>query len=110
VTSRQTSTWGSARCKYDAVAATFVATQEDSLIFNGNSELGHEGIFTASGRLTVPNNREKSGSACRRCQATGALAAAGHYGPYAIVVNPILSGIWWVYGNTGMLELDQSRR
>ncbi|HKZ17356.1 MAG TPA: family 1 encapsulin nanocompartment shell protein [Geobacteraceae bacterium] len=93
-----------------AVAATFVATQEDNLIFNGNSELGHEGIFTASGRLTVPiSNWEKSGSALADAvQATGALAAAGHYGPYAMVVSPVLFGnMVRVYGNTGMLELDQ---
>jgi uncharacterized linocin/CFP29 family protein len=93
-----------------AVAASFVATQEDNLIFNGNSELGHEGIFSASGRLTVPiSNWEKSGSALADAvQATGALAAAGHYGPYAMVVSPVLFGnMVRVYGNTGMLELDQ---
>jgi uncharacterized linocin/CFP29 family protein len=93
-----------------AVAATFVATQEDNLIFNGNAELGHEGIFTASGRLKVPtSNWEKSGSALADAvQATSTLAAAGHYGPYAMVVSPVLFGnMVRVYGNTGMLELDQ---
>jgi uncharacterized linocin/CFP29 family protein len=93
-----------------AVAATFVATQEDNLIFNGNSELGHEGIFTASDRLTLPiGNWEKSGSALADAvKATGALAAAGHYGPYAMVVSPVLFGsMVRVFGNTGMLELDQ---
>ncbi len=93
-----------------AVAASFVATQEDNLIFNGNSELGHEGIFTAMGRLTIPiGNWEESGSALSDAvKATGALAAAGHYGPYAMVVSPVLFGnMVRVYGNTGMLELEQ---
>lgn len=93
-----------------AVAANFVAVQEDGLIFNGNGELGHEGIFTASGRLTVPmSSWDKSGNALADAvKAVGALAAAGHYGPYAIVVSPVLFGsMIRVYGNTGMLELDQ---
>lgn len=93
-----------------AVAANFVAVQEDGLIFNGNSDLGHEGIFTASGRLTLPmSGWDKSGNALADAvKAAGALAAAGHYGPYAMVVSPILFGsMVRVYGNTGMLELDQ---
>lgn len=93
-----------------AVAANFVAVQEDGLIFNGNSDLGHEGIFTASGRLTVPmSSWDKSGNALADAvKAAGALAAAGHYGPYAMVVSPVLFGsMIRVYGNTGMLELDQ---
>jgi uncharacterized linocin/CFP29 family protein len=93
-----------------AVAASYVASQEDNLIFNGNSELGHEGIFTASGRITrgIGNWQEPGNALSDVVQATGALAAAGHYGPYAMVVSPVLFGnMIRVYGNTGMLELDQ---
>ncbi len=93
-----------------AVAASFVTSQEDNLIFNGNSELGHEGLFTAAGRLTVPMSAwDKSGNALADAvKATGALSAAGHYGPYAMVVSPVLFGsMVRVYGNTGILELDQ---
>jgi len=93
-----------------AVAANFVAVQEDGLIFNGSSELGHEGLFTAAGRLTVPiGSWDKSGTALADAvKAAGALAAAGHYGPFAMVVSPVLFGsMVRVYGNTGMLELDQ---
>jgi uncharacterized linocin/CFP29 family protein len=93
-----------------AVAASFVASQEDNLIFNGNADLGHEGLFSASGRLTAPiGNWEKSGSALADAvRAAGALAAAGHFGPYALIVSPVLFGsMVRVYGNTGMLELDQ---
>lgn len=36
-----------------AVAAADVAVQEDQLIFNGNSDLGLQGLLNAEGRLTV---------------------------------------------------------
>lgn len=93
-----------------AVAANYVAVQEDNLIFNGNKELGHEGLFTAKGRLTVKAaNWEETGAALAdTVKAVGALSEAGHYGPYAMVVSPALYGkMVRVYGNTGMLELDQ---
>jgi uncharacterized linocin/CFP29 family protein len=93
-----------------AVAASYVATQEDNLIFNGNKELETEGLFTVSERLKVPiTDWNKSGNALSDVvKATGALAAAGHYGPYAMVVSPVLFGsMVRVFGNTGMLELDQ---
>lgn len=93
-----------------AVAANFVAVQEDNLIFNGNSELGHEGLFTAKGRLTLGiGDWNESGNALADVvKAVGALSEAGHYGPYAMVVSPVLYGrMIRVFGNTGMLELDQ---
>ncbi len=93
-----------------AVAASFASAQEDNLIFNGNGELGHEGLFTANGRLTVPiSGWEKSGNALADAvKAVGALSEAGHYGPYSMVVSPVLFGsMVRVYGNTGVLELDQ---
>ncbi|MCX7781215.1 MAG: bacteriocin family protein [Negativicutes bacterium] len=93
-----------------AVAANYVAVQEDNLIFNGNKELGHEGLFTVKGRLAVKaGNWEETGAALGDVvKAVGALSEAGHYGPYAMVVSPALYGrMVRVYGNTGMLELDQ---
>ena len=93
-----------------AVAANYVAVQEDNLIFNGNKELGHEGLFNAKGRLTVKGGQwEECGAALADVvKAAGALSEAGHYGPYAMVVSPALYGkMVRVYGNTGMLELDQ---
>jgi uncharacterized linocin/CFP29 family protein len=93
-----------------AVAANFVAVQEDNLIFNGNAELGHEGLLTAKGRLKVKvANWDESGSALADVvKAVGSLSEAGHYGPYAMVVSPVLYGkMVRVFGNTGMLELDQ---
>ncbi|MEG6585017.1 family 1 encapsulin nanocompartment shell protein [Dendrosporobacter sp. 1207_IL3150] len=93
-----------------AVAGNFVAVQEDNLIFNGNEELGHDGLFTVKGRQTVDIcNWDEPGSALADVvKAVGKLSQAGHYGPYAMVVSPILFGrMVRVFGNTGMLELDQ---
>lgn len=93
-----------------AVAANFVAVQEDSLIFNGNAELGHEGIFTATGRqkITIGSWEKSGGALADAVKAVGALAAAGHYGPYAMIASPVLYGsMVRVYASTGMLELDQ---
>lgn len=93
-----------------AVAANYVAVQEDNLIFNGNKELGQVGLLNVAGRKTVKiSNWDESGSALADAvKAVAALSEAGHYGPYAMVVSPILFGrMVRVYGNTGMLELDQ---
>lgn len=93
-----------------AVAANYVAVQEDNLIFNGNKELGQVGLLNVQGRKTVKiSNWDESGSALADAvKAVAALSEAGHYGPYAMVVSPILFGrMVRVYGNTGMLELDQ---
>lgn len=93
-----------------AVAAAEVAVQEDDLIFNGHPELGHQGLLNAEGRLTVGvgNWEEGGGPLADAVKAVNALTTAGHYGPYAMAVNPFLYGqTVRVYGNTGMLELDQ---
>jgi len=93
-----------------AVAGNYVAVQEDNLIFNGNKELGYEGLFTAKGRQEVKiGNWDETGTALADVvKAVGALSEAGHYGPYSMVVSPKLFGrMVRVYGNTGMLELDQ---
>jgi len=93
-----------------AVASNYVAVQEDNLIFNGNKGLGHDGLFSTKGRQVVKiGNWDETGTALGDVvKAVGALSEAGHYGPYAMVVSPILFGrMVRMYGNTGMLELDQ---
>jgi uncharacterized linocin/CFP29 family protein len=93
-----------------AVAAADVALQEDELIFNGNDDLGLRGLLTAEGRLTVGmgNWQEGGGPLADAVKAVNALISAGHYGPYVMAVNPFLYGqTVRIYGNTGMLELDQ---
>jgi len=93
-----------------AVAGNYVAVQEDHLIFNGNKELGCNGLFTTPGRQVVTiGDWDETGTALADVvKAVSALSEAGHYGPYAMVVSPKLFGrMVRVYGNTGMLELDQ---
>ncbi len=91
-------------------AANDVAVQEDDLIFNGHRDLGLEGLLGAKGRQKIKfKGWEESGNALADVvQAVGALADAGHYGPFAMVVSPKLFGrMVRVYGNTGRLELEQ---
>jgi uncharacterized linocin/CFP29 family protein len=93
-----------------AVAANFVTMKEDDLIFNGNVELGHIGLLSAEGRNIVQRgNWEETGGALNDVlNGIKALTAAGHFGPYAMVTSPKLYGrMVRVFGNTGMLELEQ---
>lgn len=93
-----------------AVAANYVAVQEDQLIFNGSKEIGATGLLTTSGRQKVKlTDWEQPGAALADVvKAVGLLSQAGHYGPYALVVSPSLFGkMVRVLPNTGMLELDQ---
>ena len=93
-----------------AVAAGDVAVQEDDLIFNGHGDLGHPGLLNTEGRLTVKMGdwQEGGGALANAVQAVNALVTAGHYGPYSMAVSPYLFGqTVRVYGNTGMLEIDQ---
>lgn len=93
-----------------AIAAVSVASQEDALIFNGDKELGLEGLFTAAGRSTIKiGNWDEPGTGLADVvSATGKLAGAGHYGPYALVTSPQQYGkLIRAYANTGLLELDQ---
>jgi len=92
------------------VAADHVAVQEDNLIFNGNAELGHQGLFTAEDRQTVSigNWSEPGAALADVVKAIENLGKAGFYGPYAMVTSPSLySKMIRVYGNTGVLEIDQ---
>jgi uncharacterized linocin/CFP29 family protein len=93
-----------------AVAAGDVAYQEDQLIFSGHKELGHRGLLTVEGRLTVGIGDWQEGGVplADTVKAVTALGEAGNYGPYAMAVSPVLYGqMVRNYGNTGMLELDQ---
>ena len=93
-----------------AVTATYIANQEDRLIFQGDAVMGLEGLLTAEGRLTLAmNDWTKAGAALSDVvKAVSELAAHGHLGPYALAVSPALYGqLIRAYANTGLLELDQ---
>lgn len=96
-----------------AAAASFCARAEDDLIFNGNEDLGHEGLLTAKGRKSLPlTDWGTMGCAFRDvANATQSLADEGFYGPFALVVNPKLyTNLNRVYENTGILELEQVQK
>ena len=58
--------------------------------------------------MKIGNWDEPGSALADAVKAVSALSEAGHYGPYAMVVSPLLFGrMVRVYGNTGMLELDQ---
>jgi len=93
-----------------SIAASSVASQEDAMIFNGDKKLGLDGLFTANGRLTekIGNWDEPGTGLTDIVKAVNKISVAGHDGPYALVVSPMLFGrLIRVYANTGMLELDQ---
>lgn len=96
-----------------ASAASFCARAEDDLIFNGNAELGLAGLLTVPNRNTCPlSDWGLMGAAFRDVvSATQMLTERGFYGPYAMVVSPMLyTNLNRVYENTGILELEQVQK
>lgn len=70
-------------------AAHAVADREDTLLFNGDAQLGIEGLLNAKGRTTIPRSDwGEYGNAYRDVvAATEALLAASHHRPFALAVN-----------------------
>jgi uncharacterized linocin/CFP29 family protein len=94
-----------------AAAAYFCAMAEDDLIFN--SAPGYEGLLTATGRTTRPmKDWAVQGNAFADVvAATAALQQGGFWGPYVLVVSPgRYADMNRLYGESGVLELDQVRR
>jgi len=95
-----------------AAAAAFCADREDDLIFNGDSEMNCEGLMTVDGRNTLKRRDWKvSGNAFSDVvDATELLINSGHYGPYAMVVSPVLySQMHRVHQGTNVLEIEHIR-
>lgn len=91
-----------------ASAAAFTARKEDDLVFNGDAELGLDGLLTISGRKVLPlSSWEQVGSAFQDViSALTHLGAEGFYGPYALVVPPRLyARMHGVHERTGVLEI-----
>jgi len=95
-----------------AGAASFVADCEDSLILNGDEKLGLEGLTNAERRNSVPLlDWDEPGQAFQNVvNAVQKLVDSGFYGPYAMVVSPVMfAKMQRVYGSTGVLEINQVR-
>lgn len=92
-----------------AAAATQVALAEDKLIFDGNTDEGVPGLFTAAGRQTLAlGDWNKEGQALADvASATAMLISAGFYPPYAVAMHPLLHAkLQRVYGKRGILESE----
>lgn len=70
-------------------AAHAVADREDTLLFNGDPKIGHQGLLNAKGRSTVPRTDwSKYGNAYRDIvRATETLLAHNHHRPFALAVS-----------------------
>jgi uncharacterized linocin/CFP29 family protein len=89
-------------------AAAFTARKEDDLIFNGYPDLGLAGLLTVEGRGVLPlADWGKVGNAFADVtSAIEHLVRAGFYGPYALVVPPVLyARMHGVHERTGVLEI-----
>ncbi len=96
-----------------SVAASAVTSSEDQLIFNGYDELGQEGFLNATGRLRVPLGDwdAAGGGFAAVSNALRALVEHHFRGPFALAVPPQLFVLLnRVFGNTGVLEIDQVKR
>ena len=91
-----------------ASAASFTARKEDDLIFNGDPALGLDGILSVSGRKILPLQDWSSvGNAFADvAKALEHLGSEGFYGPYALIVSPVLyAQMHGVHERTGVLEI-----
>jgi len=96
-----------------AAAAAFCADAEDDLIFNGNAEMGYEGLMVVDGRRTLKrrNWAEAGNPFADVVDATHALVEDGFYGPYAMVVSPVLyTQMHQVHPGTGVIEIEHIRQ
>ncbi|GAX89934.1 family 1 encapsulin nanocompartment shell protein [Effusibacillus lacus] len=95
-----------------AGASSVVATKEDDLIFNGNSEFGIEGLTNATGRLThmIEDWTESGRSYTDVVQMTTKLIENGQFGPFAMVTHPALyAKMLRVHQGTNVLEIEHIR-
>ena len=96
-----------------AAAAAFCADAEDDLIFNGNAEMGYEGLMVVDGRRTMKrrNWAEPGNPFADVVDATHAMVEEGFYGPYAMVVSPVLyTQMHQVHPGTGVIEIEHIRQ
>lgn len=90
-------------------AAHFCADSEDDLIFNGQKDLGMEGLLTVKGRHTIPmGNWDQFGNAYQDVtKAIDTLLDNNFHGPYALVVSPrTYHKLSVIHRGAGLLEID----
>ncbi|MBF0407205.1 MAG: bacteriocin family protein [Candidatus Riflebacteria bacterium] len=95
-----------------AIAARFVAIQEDEIVFNGSNAFNTIGLLNTPNSLKVQLQKwEDAGAALAdTVKAVETLSAAGHYGPYAMVLSSKLFGqTIRPIGQCGQLILDQMK-
>lgn len=96
-----------------ASAASFCARLEDEVIFNGQQNLGYDGLRNVPGRMTIAQSDwSVMGNAFRDItSAVEQLASNGFSGPFAVAVSPrMLVAMNRMFENTGVLEIDQVRK
>jgi uncharacterized linocin/CFP29 family protein len=96
-----------------AAAASFCADAEDDLIFNGNVQMGYEGLMVVEGRQVLTRRDwTVAGNPFQDVvDATQTLVENGFYGPYAMVVSPRLyTQMQQVHPGTGVLEIEHIRQ
>jgi uncharacterized linocin/CFP29 family protein len=96
-----------------AGAAAFCSDAEDDLIFNGEAGMGYDGLFTVKGRHTLGRRDwADTGNAFQDVvDAIRILSQDGFYGPYGMVVHPVIySQMQQVHTATGVLEIEHIRK
>ncbi len=94
-------------------AASFVAQAEDRLILHGDPANALQGLLNTEGRHILQGQKwEEPGSGFQDIvKGIGHLNSAGFYPPYSVVVSPTTYAQWHrLYGNSGVLEIEQIRR
>jgi uncharacterized linocin/CFP29 family protein len=96
-----------------AAAAAFCADAEDDLIFNGNAEMGYEGLMVVEGRRNMKRRdwAQAGNPFADVVDAAHSLVEDGFYGPYAMVVSPVLyTQMHQVHPGTGVIEIEHIRQ
>lgn len=94
-------------------AASFVAQSEDNVIFHGATDQNIEGLLTISGRHTLETSGwDEVGSGFQDVvKAIRQITTSGFYPPYSVVVGTEGYAQWHrLYGQSGVLEVDQIRK
>lgn len=98
-----------------AAAAAFCARAEDALIFNGGQvdHTVYQGLTNVENRhhITISDWSDGENAFQDVVRASELLNGDEFFGPYALVVNPILyAGMNRLHGNSGVLVLEQVQK